>query len=95
MTKETNWFSKPINQQMEVLAYLLAKDNATTKDIQRDCHVLNVTAKISELRKYGVNISCSQVKAKNKYGRQINFGMYKICNLAESKIIYKRKNKKS
>lgn len=83
----------PKTQVMEVLYYLIHHDKATTRDIQRDCYVLNVTAKISELRKLGVQILCDEVKAKNKFGREITFGTFKILNLADSKNIYKTKNR--
>jgi hypothetical protein len=83
----------PKNQVMEVLYYLIHHNGATTRDIQRDCYVLNVTAKISELRKIGVQIVCDELKAKNKFGREITFGTFKILNLADSKNIYKHKNR--
>lgn len=83
----------PKNQVMEVLNYLINKGIATTRDIQRDCYVLNVTAKISELRKLGVQIICDEIKGKNKFGREITFGSFKILNLAESTKIYYLKNK--
>ncbi len=84
----------PKNQLMEVLYYLIHHNGATTRDIQRECYVLNVTAQMSALRKYGVQIICDEVKHKNKFGREITFGAFKIVNLAESKNIYKLKNKK-
>jgi hypothetical protein len=83
----------PKNQVMEVLYYLIHHHGATTRDIQRDCYVLNVTAKISEVRKLGVQVLCDERKAKNKFGREITFGSFKILNLAESKKIYIQKNK--
>lgn len=92
----TEELTMPKNQVMEVLYYLIEKASigmaASTRDIQRDCYVLNVTAKISELRKLGVQILCDSVKHKNKFGREITFGAFKILNLQESKTIYLTKN---
>jgi hypothetical protein len=81
----------PKNQNAEVLHLLIEKDRSTF-DIVRE-GVLNPSARISNLRKYGVDILCNEVPLTNKFGRKTKYGIFTIVNLAEAVIIYDRINK--
>ncbi len=82
---------KPINQKMEVLNLLLTNEQ-TSLDIIR-VGVINPSSKISQLRQLGVNIICENQKHKNKFGRNISYGKFKILNKRESTKIYNSLNK--
>jgi hypothetical protein len=85
--------TKPKNAQMELLHYLLTRKQVTTRDIQRELFILNVTATISMLRRKGVQILCENVKTRNRYGRPVNYGKFSILNKNQSKDIYQISNK--
>lgn len=78
---------------MELLHFLLTRKNATTRDIQRELYILNVTATISVLRRKGVQILCDNVKTRNRYGRPVKYGKFNILNVNQSKDIYQKLNK--
>lgn len=84
--------TKPKNAQMELLHFLLTRKNVTTRDIQRDLFILNVTATISVLRRKGVQILCNNVKTRNRYGRPVKYGKFSILNTNQSKDIYQKHN---
>jgi hypothetical protein len=84
--------TKPKNQMMELLYYLIKKNNVTTKSIQNDLFILNVTSGITYLRKYGCNIHCDYVHTKNRYGRPIKYGKFTLLNKDHAIKIYNQKN---
>jgi len=49
---------KTPTQADRLFAYLRRNPGATSLDIIRDCHIVNTTGRISDLRARGVNIDC-------------------------------------
>jgi hypothetical protein len=86
--------SKPINQTAEVLYLLLKNKSITRKTAILDTGILNVSARIADLRnKYNINVICLKISTTNKFGRNINYGSWSILNHAEKYDIYKLINK--
>ena len=84
---------KPLNQTAEVLYELLTNATISRKSIFLETGILNLTARITDLRKLGLDLHCGYIKTTNKYGREVEFGTWSI--LAEEKKaleIYKRIN---
>lgn len=69
----------PVNQTAEVLFEILNNDSVSRKDILISTGVLNPTARIADLRiRYGVVITCENIKVRNKFSRLVKFGMWSI-----------------
>lgn len=81
------------NAKCELLHLLLTNDNVTTRQIQRECFILNVTSYLTHLRRDGVNIVCDYVKTKNRFGRPVKYGKFSILNRRESRQIFEKLNK--
>lgn len=86
--------NRPKNQVTELLHYLLTKENVTTKSIQSNLFILNVTSCISYLRAKGCQIICDYIHTKNRYGRAVKYGKFNLLNKRESIKIYNQLNKK-
>ena len=80
---------KPTNQLQEVLFELLQKKSIDRMSIMKNTGILNVTARIAELRnKYGVPVKCEKYKLLNKHGRPISYGIWSLTNKNEANTIY-------
>ena len=77
---------KPIDQKTEVL-YSLLQGEQTTLGIVR-LGVCNPTSVMTMLRKIGVDIVCEPIAHKNKFGRKISYGKFRIANRRDAKNIY-------
>ena len=82
---------KPIDQKTEVL-YSLLLDEQTTIGIVK-LGVCNPTSVMTMLRKHGVDIICEPIAHKNKFGRKISYGKFRIANRKEAKNIYNQLTK--
>ena len=86
----------PKNQTAEVLYTLLNYDFITRTSIMQMAGILNVTARIADLRiRYGVNVTCENIHTKNKFSRPISFGSWSIKGELERKKaheVYKKIN---
>lgn len=69
---------KPKKQKCEVLYELLNCDRAGRRYIMTMTGILNVPARILDLRRDGVNIICEKVETTNKHGRKISYGEWHI-----------------
>ena len=86
--------SKPVNQTAEVLYLLLKNKSITRKTAILDTGILNVSARIADLRnKHNINVICTKISTTNKFGRNINYGSWSILNYAEQYDKYKLINK--
>jgi hypothetical protein len=87
----------PNNQTAEVLSQLLLyKQGITRMQFLRNTGILNVTARIANLRnKYGLTIHCKKISTQNKYGRSIKYGQWILEPNERGKAIeiYKKINK--
>jgi len=77
---------KPINQMTEVL-YSLLKGELGTLDIVK-LGVCNPTSVITLLRRNGVDIHCESIPHKNKFGRKVKYGRFKVISKTKAKAIY-------
>jgi hypothetical protein len=77
---------KPINQMTEVL-YSLLQGELGTLDIVK-LGVCNPTSVITLLRRNGVDIHCESIAHKNKFGRKVKYGKFKVVGKAKAKSIY-------
>jgi hypothetical protein len=86
--------SKPVNQTAEVLYLLLKNKSITIKSAILDTGILNVSARIGDLRnKYNINVICTKISTTNKFGRSVNYGSWSILNHAEQYDKYELINK--
>lgn len=68
----------PTNQTAEVLNLLITKKTITRQSVFQDTGILNLTARLSDLRNAGLKIICEAVQVQNKFGRKIQYGKWKI-----------------
>jgi hypothetical protein len=67
----------PKNQLAEVLYLLLTQKSITVKSAMNDIGILNLSARISDLRiKHNLIIECRKINTKNKFGRDISYGNF-------------------
>jgi hypothetical protein len=69
--------NKPKNQTAEVLYLLLTQKSITVKSAMNDIGILNLSARISNLRlKHNLVIECRKTITTNKFGRSITYGNF-------------------
>ena len=78
----------PESQMQEILYELINRLSIDRKTMMLSCGVWNLTARISNLRKKGLNIKSDEIKAVNKYGRDISFVHYRLEDKKEASAIY-------
>jgi hypothetical protein len=82
--------NKPLNQTAEVLFELIQKKNVSRMMFFKNTGILNVTARIAELRiDYGIEIRCKKVSAMNKHGRTIKYGVWSLSDIERCIEVYK------
>jgi len=79
----------PETQLQEVL-YLLITNKSITRLEATRYGILNLPARIYDLRKLNVDIIIKNNICKNKFGRTVNYATYILVNLQESLTIYKK-----
>lgn len=87
----------PTNQVAEILYELINNSPISRKDILISTGVLNPTARIADLRiRHGIDITCESVKTRNKFSRQVTYGMWSIKgedDIEKAKVVYNQINK--
>jgi len=82
---------KPIDQKTEVLYSLLQGEQGTLDIVKMG--VCNPTSVITSLRRCGVDILCESIAHKNKFGRKVNYGKFKVQSKTKAKAIYNQLTK--
>lgn len=86
--------ANPKNQTAEILYFLLHNDSINFSYIYTETGILNFSARISDLRlNYGLEIPCTEVETKNKFGRKISYGTWKLIDKEAGRIIYSKINR--
>ena len=80
----------PTSQTAETLWLLLMKQTITTKLLFLEANILNPTARISNLRKKGLEIKCIDKKFTNKFGREGKYGLYRLIHKDKGIELYKQ-----
>ena len=84
---------QPTNQTAEVLYELIQSGFITRRSIMNDLGILTLTAWIADLRiRHGVVIKCTRVKAVNKHGRAVIYGLWSIDDTDGIEDTYKAVN---
>jgi hypothetical protein len=84
----------PTNQTAEVLYELVKYGEITRRSIMSDCGILNLTARIADLRlRHGLSIICTKIQTKNKHNRAITYGCWSLENKKVAKEVYEKINK--
>jgi len=78
----------PESQIQEVLFELLSRLYIDRKTMMLSSGILNLTARITNLRNKGVKIISNKIKSVNKYGREITFCQWSLENKKEAFIEY-------
>jgi hypothetical protein len=85
---------KPKNQTAEVLYELMTNEFITRKSIMNDTGILNLTARIADLRiRHNLTVDCKKVLATNKHGRGISYGKWSTPNIELAVEVYEKINK--
>ena len=83
----------PKNQTAEVLFELLNNKAITRRTIMIECGILNVCARITDLRlKHNVPITCNYIQTKNKHNRIVRYGSWSLENKKQAKEVYLKIN---
>ena len=86
----------PKNQKAEVLFELLQNDSISRMSIMNETGILNLTARISDLRiRHNLDIRCRKVLVKNKHGRPVSYGKWSLpeIQISDGLLIYQEINK--
>lgn len=69
----------PKNQTAEVLFELINNSFITRKSILIDTGILNLTARIADLRiRHNLGVMCQKVEALNKHNRKVQYGKWYV-----------------
>jgi len=83
----------PRNQTAEVLFELLKNESINRRSILLECGILNVTARIADLRlRHNLQITCYKIHTKNKHNRLITYGSWSLENKKQGKETYLKIN---
>lgn len=84
----------PKNQTAEILYCLLNYDKITFRQVFQETGIVNLGARISNLRlDYGLDIPCTEIETKNKFGRKISYGSWSLIDKEQGRIIYSKINR--
>lgn len=82
---------QPQSQTQEVLYFLINRINIDRRQMMLSCGVLNLPQQIKRLRqRYGLKIALNEVTVENKFGREINFGLYVLEDKKLASEIYRK-----
>ena len=91
MEKLKHKLSKPTSQISEVLYYLLTRKLICRRSIMFDAYILNVPARLSELRNhYNVDIDIIETKRTNKFGRRVAYANWFLTDTVHALETYKK-----
>ena len=80
---------QPKTQVTEVLFMLLTRDSINVRQMMLDTGILNLTARISDLRnKYYIDVICHDINTKNKFERKIKYGKWILADKEHAKEVY-------
>lgn len=82
---------QPINQKTEVLHSLIESDKTTLQLVRLG--VCNPTSVITILRRCGADILCDSIVTKNRYGRKISYGKFRLGNKKMATKLYNQLTK--
>ena len=84
----------PKNQTAEVLYELLTKDKITFKSVYLETGIINLGARLSDLRlDHELIIPCRWIDTINKHNRSIRYGSWKLMNKELGLTVYNKINK--
>lgn len=79
----------PTNQKQEVLYCLLTNDNINVRQMMADTGILNIKARISELRlQHHLPIQTEMIKVQNKFQRSVKFGSWSLTDKTKALQTY-------
>lgn len=67
-----------MKQTDRIIQYMRDFGSITPIDAMRDLGVMRLASRISDLKKAGVSIERTMVKAKNRYGEDTSFASYRL-----------------
>lgn len=80
---------KPENQVEEVLYSLLTRFSIDRRQMMLSCGILNLPDVIMRIRnKLNIEIETSKIPVLNKFGRNVEFGEYKLKDKAHARNVY-------
>lgn len=83
--------SKPESQIQEVLYYLITRIYIDRRQMMLSVGVWNLPDVIMKLRRnYGLTIKLLEIEVKNKFGRKVTYGKYKLENKKKASEVYKK-----
>ena len=82
----------PKTQITEVLRELIRRQEkgCSTVYFVSKMYVLNPQDSIMNLRRMGLSINCEMFKTKNKHGRPVKFGIYKLADVSKAISLYRK-----
>lgn len=81
---------KPKTQLQEVLYMLIESKEITRKEFV-NIGILNHTARLTTLRhKYNLDIPCRKIIVINKFGREVDFGAWRLSNKEHAISVYRQ-----
>jgi hypothetical protein len=82
----------PKNQTAEVLYELINNKHINRRDILIETGILNITARLSDIRKHGIVVECKMIEALNKHNRKVQFGQWSVSDKNKAIEIYNKIN---
>lgn len=78
----------PRNQVQEVLFELIKRINIDRRTMMFSCGILNLTARITDIRQKGIPITTIKIFCFNKFGRTISYAKYSLPNKKKAIEVY-------
>lgn len=86
--------NKPKTQLQEVLYYLIKRRYITRLNMLKECSILSLTSRISDLRiRHNLEVHCVDVHTVNKFGRDITYGQWWVSDIKKAVELYKKLQK--
>lgn len=78
----------PTNQEQEVLYELLTRKHIDRKGMLFYTGILNLTARISDLRGHNIAIHTEEIRTRNKFGRKIKYAHWSLIDKNDARLKY-------
>jgi len=81
---------KPKTQLQEILYLLLKNDSITFRHAFFETGIINLTARISDLRNLFIDVRCDKKQTTNKFGRKVFYGSWYLDDKEKAERIYNK-----
>ena len=71
---------RPMTQCERILQYIEENGSITSLDAMREFGCMRLASRMCDLKRQGYNVERKMEAAKNRYGENVSYARYTICN---------------